>query len=533
MIAATHHDLPLVRLAAGLGARAGGAGAFSADFAVGTRRVRLLSDDPAVVGYAITVLRSVHVTTAGAGAGPVPDAVCLAVLADPPELARLTASDGEGSEPLSLHGGRSATSGTLSAADGFRVVRMPGREDRFVTDTAARTVLYAGQCGDPHGLREPARLVTALLTALAAQDGPVLAGAAVGSASGAALLLDTGGGTAGAVVPLLHLHGAALLSWSSVQLTADPRDPDRLRLRPLPTGCDVPLAVLRASPALRRHVHLSALPALAASQPPARGTGPRDTDHRGPAAEFTPDELAEALGCRILEQAPPALLVGLRGTDPQAALHRAAAVSAARYPAWHGIGATPGSPQHAPLLKEAATLPWTAADGYDDACARAVAAALRQRRLTDAVPDLPDAANWPRAAMTGRWVAVMEHRRFDRGMRLERWQTRAVPAGSVHELMTTPAPPPAGGDRVDEVSYLGFAEFTGGLLAVGDAVHAADGALLGHVLGFDDTHLPNHMNVVLLSGDRRTGRQRGLPAGGGLRVTSPVDAAAAGTGERR
>ncbi|MFE5729639.1 DUF6917 domain-containing protein [Streptomyces sp. NPDC056528] len=513
MIAAENHALPLTGLAADLGAEPGHA----ADFAVGPHRVRLLSSDPAVIGYATTALRPAHVPSDTGGRPP--DAVCLAAPLAPHRLDRLTAPGGEPAERLHLHGGRGGFAARFGAADGFRLVRMPGRADRFVTDTAARSVLYAGQRDDPRSLTEPAALTAALLTALAAQDGPVLAGAAVGTAAGAALLLDTGEGTAATTVPLLHEHGHGLLSWSSVRLVHDPGVPGGLRLRGLPSPCALPVSLLRRIRSLARHVCLADHPELAA--PRTASDDPRGT------VEFTPDELAEALGCQVLEQAPLALLVGPDGAGPEAALRRAAEVSAARFPAWHGIGATPRAPADTALAEEAGARPWVAVDGYDAVAARTVADELGRRHLTDTVPDLPDATRWPRSALTGRWVAVMEHRRLSRGMKLERWRTRALPAGTVHELMTTPAPPPAGGDRVDEVSYLGFAEFTGGLLAVGDAVHEADGKLLGHVLGFDDTHLPNHMNVVLLSEDRRTGRQRGLVPGGRLRVTAPADARSA------
>ncbi|MFJ4343509.1 DUF6917 domain-containing protein [Streptomyces sp. NPDC088915] len=515
MIAAENHALPLTGLAAGLGAEPGHA----ADFAVGSHRVRLLSSDPAVIGYATTALRPAHVPSDSGTGGRPPGAVCLAVPLAPCRLDRLTVPGGEPAEHLHLHGGRRGLAARLGDADGFRLVRMPGRADRFVTDTAARSVLYAGQCDDPRSLTEPAALTAALLTALAAQDGPVLAGAAVGTAAGAALLLDTGEGTATATVPLLHGYGHALLSWSSVQLTRDPGAPGGLRLRGLPSSCELPVSLLRRVRSLARHVCLADHPELAAPRTAS-------DDLRG-TVEFTQDELAEALGCRVLEQAPLALLVGPSGVGPETALRRAAGVSAARFPAWHGIGATPRAPAGTALAEETGAHPWIAVDGYDAVAARTVAGELERRHLTGTVPDRPDATRWPRSALTGRWVAVMEHRRLSRGMKLERWRTRAVPAGTVHELMTTPAPPPAGGDRVDEVSYLGFAEFTGGLLAVGDAVHEADGKLLGHVLGFDDTHLPNHMNVVLLSEDRRTGRQRGLVPGGRLHVTAPADARSA------
>jgi hypothetical protein len=522
VIAAALDALPLAHLASSLGVHTYDV----VDFAIGSRRVRVLSNDPAVVGYATAVLRSARVLSQVDGVEQPPDAVCLAVLVTRPLLDRLIAVGDQAAEPVTLHGGRSGLASTLSAADGFRVVRMPGRDDRFVIDAGTRTVLYGGCRDDSRCIREPAHLVEALLTAVVAQDGPVVAGAATGSSTGAALLLDTGVGTAGAVLPLLHEHGAALLSWSSVQLTADPHVPDRVRLRGLPSSCDVPVPVLRRIPALGRHVCLADHPALAV-------TSAQDTDAWGDAVEFTADEIAEALGCRMVEQAPLVLIVGPRQVSQEAALLRAVEVAAARYPAWHGIGATPALPTDAFFSHGLAVHPWVAVDGYDAAAARAVAGELRHRRLTEAVPDLPDARHWPRATMTGRWVAVMEHRRLSRGMKLERWQTRAVSAGSVHELMTTPAPPPSGSDCIDEVAYLGFAEFTGGLLAVGDAVHEADGTLLGHVLGFDDTHLPNHMNVILLSEDRRTGRQRGLPAGGGLQVVSPADGRTARGGEPR
>ena len=34
----------------------------------------------------------------------------------------------------------------------------------------------------------------------------------------------------------------------------------------------------------------------------------------------------------------------------------------------------------------------------------------------------------------------------------------------------------------------------------------ADGDLLGEVLGFDETHAPNHMNIVLMTDRLLTGR---------------------------
>ncbi|MFI2735400.1 DUF6917 domain-containing protein [Streptomyces sp. NPDC018711] len=491
------------------------------DLSVGARRVRLLSNDPVVVAYAGAVLGPA--APPGPGARP-PDAVCLAALVDPPALDRLDAPDGRSSGPVALHRGR--TGRVEPAASGrFRIVGLPGRRDRFVTDATARTVLYAGVRDDPRAVREPVWLAEALLAAVAAQDGPVLAAAAVGSASGTALLLDDGSGTAGAVLPLLYGHAAELVAWSAVQLTAVEGEPDRILVRGLPGPCEVPAPWVRRSPALNGRTCLADHPSLAL---PGPGPGGEDADEH---VAFTADELVRALGAARTGQAPLTLVTAPSGGSPgtvpgaarEAALRRAASVAAARYPAWHGIGPAPAAAGESVSGSVVAAFPWTTVPAYDGPAAERVGAGLRHHRLTEAVPDLPDARRWPRAPMTGTWVAVMEHRRLARGMRLERWQTRAVCAGAVHELMTTPAPPPPGSDRVDEVAYLGFAAFDAGLLCVGDAVREADGTLLGHVLGFDDTHLPNHMNVVLLSEDRRTGRRRGLTPGGGLHVVSPAD----------
>lgn len=511
MTAAAQETPPLAHLAAEWGVRLDHA----ADITAGARRVRLVSNDPVVTAYAAAVLRAAGARPPGPG-DPPPDAVCLAVLAGRPVLDRLALPASPATGPVSLHRGRTGHGALLSAADGFRLFRVPGTEDRFVTDIGSRTVLYAGHRDDPRALREPAWLAEALLTAVTAQDGPVLAGTALATAAGAVLLLDGGSGTAAAALPLLHGHAMDLAAWSAVRLSADqgePGEPGRLTVHGMPGPCEVPELLVRHSPALIRRTCLADHPALALA-----GTEARDGT-----VTLTADELVHALGRTRAERAPLALLAAEGGTPREAAVRRATTVAAARYPAWHGIGRTPAPADGVLSGTALAARPWAEVDTYDRSAADGLAAELLRRRLTEPVPDLPDARNWTRAPMTGRWVAVMEHRRLTRGMRLERWQTRAVCAGAVHELMTTPAPPPPGGDRVDEIAYLGFAEFGAGLLAVGDAVREADGTLLGHVLGFDDTHLPNHMNVILLSADRRTGRQRGLTAGGGVHVVSPAD----------
>jgi hypothetical protein len=140
------------------------------------------------------------------------------------------------------------------------------------------------------------------------------------------------------------------------------------------------------------------------------------------------------------------------------------------------------------------------------------------------VPDHPDPQRWLRGPLRGKLVTVMDHRRARRGMQLAPWTTRALRRGEVHELVGTDTSGPlSSGDRVDRVGYLGFAEFEAGILAVGDTLRT-NGRELGWVIGFDDTHAPNHLNILVRMTVLRTGTQLGLRPGDELRF-EPVRSA--------
>mgnify|MGYP001214119222 CR=1 FL=1 len=99
--------------------------------------------------------------------------------------------------------------------------------------------------------------------------------------------------------------------------------------------------------------------------------------------------------------------------------------------------------------------------------------------------------------LAGLFVALMTHSRTDRGMRLTELRTRCICAGDIHEIVSTDQSDAVLGDQIDRVGYLGFAEFAaGGVMEVGDPVRIA-GTLIGQVLGFDDTHFPNHYNILI------------------------------------
>ena len=56
------------------------------------------------------------------------------------------------------------------------------------------------------------------------------------------------------------------------------------------------------------------------------------------------------------------------------------------------------------------------------------------------------------------------------------------------------AAPGGGADRVSAIAF--FEVEQGGLAVVGDEV-SVSGAVLGTLAGFDVTHMPNHINVVV------------------------------------
>ena len=127
----------------------------------------------------------------------------------------------------------------------------------------------------------------------------------------------------------------------------------------------------------------------------------------------------------------------------------------------------------------------------------------------------PYAAN---RALSGEVVTVLRGVTGQRGLALERYRSRAVAAGQVHELMTTNQPDAQPGAIVDAVALIGFFEVSrSGVILVGSRV-SVGGIALGVVAGFDDTHMPNHQNICLLVDDFRDGVGLGLSVGDLVRI---------------
>ncbi|MGQ9674610.1 MAG: DUF6917 domain-containing protein [Chloroflexota bacterium] len=118
-----------------------------------------------------------------------------------------------------------------------------------------------------------------------------------------------------------------------------------------------------------------------------------------------------------------------------------------------------------------------------------------------------------RTPVSGRLVAVLDAEATGRGLNLISPLSRAVVKHEIHELIVTPEPSAGPGSVVNDIAYLGFFEVEeGGIILVGDYLDVA-GRRIGQVAGFDLTHFPNHMNIVVRGVEVATGRGLRLELG--------------------
>lgn len=105
--------------------------------------------------------------------------------------------------------------------------------------------------------------------------------------------------------------------------------------------------------------------------------------------------------------------------------------------------------------------------------------------------------------VTGHLVAILNGMNEKRGLELIQQPTRAVKCGEIHELILTDELNAEPGGGVDPVSYLGFMEIQqAGVLRSGDTVQL-NGRQIGTLVGFDETHMPNHLNIVIRCNQRQ------------------------------
>ncbi|MFZ5946306.1 MAG: DUF6917 domain-containing protein [Bacillota bacterium] len=107
--------------------------------------------------------------------------------------------------------------------------------------------------------------------------------------------------------------------------------------------------------------------------------------------------------------------------------------------------------------------------------------------------------------ISGQLVVVLDGKMENRGLQLISQISRCVQKHQIHELIITDEDNAQPGNEVNSISYLGFFEVEqGGVIVVGDEVFL-ENDLIGRVAGFDETHMPNHLNIVLKSTARLTG----------------------------
>ena len=131
----------------------------------------------------------------------------------------------------------------------------------------------------------------------------------------------------------------------------------------------------------------------------------------------------------------------------------------------------------------------------------------------------------------GEIVYVLHQTATERDLRLEPIYSRAVLLHDIHELIATRADV-GPGDKADDVRYIGFFEvLQGGCLRVGDTVSIGD-RVVGELAGFDLTHAPNHLNLVVRSDRAATGEELGIALGEQVRfsVGAPEARGAASAG---
>ena len=113
----------------------------------------------------------------------------------------------------------------------------------------------------------------------------------------------------------------------------------------------------------------------------------------------------------------------------------------------------------------------------------------------------------------GELVVVLNGKLDDRKLQIEHHYARALCKYQIHEMITTDEKDFVLGGEVNRVGYIGFVEVKEGAhVILGDKVYAND-TYIGEIVGFDDIHMPNHMNIIVYNENRASGPELGLSVG--------------------
>ena len=120
------------------------------------------------------------------------------------------------------------------------------------------------------------------------------------------------------------------------------------------------------------------------------------------------------------------------------------------------------------------------------------------------------AANRP---VAGAVVTVLDSTHEGRRLKLIPTYSRALPKNSIHELIATDEADKKPGQTANRIAYLAFFEVSrGGCVLVGETLWLGKRPI-GRVVGFDETHEPNHINIIIGVQQRKTGRQLKVSVG--------------------
>ncbi|WP_366924765.1 hypothetical protein MFMK1_001760 [Metallumcola ferriviriculae] len=121
----------------------------------------------------------------------------------------------------------------------------------------------------------------------------------------------------------------------------------------------------------------------------------------------------------------------------------------------------------------------------------------------------------------GSLIVVLDGRLDERGLQLIAPISRALLAGEIHELILTDEEGAGPNKKVNKIAYLGFFEVSqSGVMVTGDDIYVAR-QKIGRVAGFDITHMPNHLNIVIYSDERTSGLEKGLELGTEFKCSKP------------
>jgi hypothetical protein len=107
----------------------------------------------------------------------------------------------------------------------------------------------------------------------------------------------------------------------------------------------------------------------------------------------------------------------------------------------------------------------------------------------------------------GRVAVVLKGSLKNRGLNLIAPISRVFKKYDVIELIATDEVSAVPGGNVDSISYIAFVEImNSGVILVDDPV-LCNGIEIGKIAGYDDTHLPNHQNVIVKVAEKRSGEE--------------------------